>query len=870
MNWNARALRQAFLNFFQSKGHLLLPSDSLVPKDPSLLFTSAGMVQFKPYFLGVAQPPAPRVTTVQKCLRTTDIESVGDLSHLTFFEMLGNFSFGDYFKREAIRYAWTFLTQELGLPSERLWVTVYEDDDEAAGIWLEEIGVEAARFGRLGAKSNFWSMGDTGPCGPCSEIFYDHGPSVPGGPPGSPDEEGDRYVEIWNLVFMQYNRDGEGRLTPLPKPSVDTGMGLERIAAVMQGVHSNYDTDVFQHLIRAAAGLLGVEDRRHHSLNVIADHIRASAFLVADGVLPSNEGRGYVLRRIVRRAIRHGHRLGARAPFFHALVDPLIEVMGEAYPELAQGRERIVDTLRREEERFGQTLEQGLAILEADLAKLRGDLVPGEVIFKLYDTYGFPVDLLRDIAMERHLRLDMEGFEREMAAQRHRARAASQFKATGLAALEVETPTEFTGYERLTDEGRVVALARAPGAEGEVERVEALREGERGLVVLDRTPFYAESGGQVGDRGWLRTATGAVFRVTDTQKRGAVHVHLGVLERGVLPQGATVQAEVDAARRHATMLNHSATHLMHKALRDVLGPHVQQKGSLVDEHRTRFDFSHPAPLTPDEIAEVERRVNAQILRNVETRARVMKMDEALAAGALAFFGDKYGERVRVLEIGDSIELCGGTHVRRTGDIGLFKIVSESGVAAGVRRIEAVTGLGVYEYLSRTERELNEIAARLHTGREEVPRRLEQLQSRLKTLEKEIEQLRARLATAAAAGGEDLAARAREVKGVNVLAARLDGLDAKALRTALDRYRDRLRPAVVVLASVTDGKVMLVAGLSKDLAGRLHAGELANVVAARVGGKGGGRPDFAQAGGNRPEALDQALGEVAGWVEKRLS
>ncbi len=862
-------IRQRFLDYFRRQGHTIVPSSSLVPaNDPTLLFTNAGMVQFKDTFLGVEQRPYQRAASCQRCLRAggkhNDLENVGYTArHHTFFEMLGNFSFGDYFKREAIRYAWEFLTEELALPPERLWVTVYRSDDEAAGIWLDEIRVDPRRFARLGEQSNFWSMGDTGPCGPCSEIYYDHGPGIPGGPPGSPEEEGDRYVEIWNLVFMQYNRDASGKLTPLPRPSVDTGMGLERIAAVMQGVHNNYDTDIFRSLIYAAAGLLGVGDRRSHSLNVIADHIRASAFLVADGVLPSNEGRGYVLRRIVRRAIRHGHRLGARAPFFHKLVDSLIAAMGEAYPELAEARDRIVDALRREEERFGQTLEQGLQVLEADLAGLSGDTIPGEVIFKLYDTYGFPIDLLRDVAMERHLKLDMTGFEREMAAQRNRARAASGFKATQFGALEIERPTEFTGYERLADEGRVLALVR----EGEMAQSKHLGEGERGTVVLDRTPFYAESGGQVGDRGWLRTAAGAVFRVTDTRKRGQVHLHVGLLESGTLHAGERVAAEVDRRLRHATMLNHSATHLMHKALRDVLGPHVQQKGSLVNEHRTRFDFSHPAPLTPEQIAEVERRVNEQILRNAETRARLMKMDEARATGAVALFGEKYGEQVRVLEIGDSIELCGGTHVRRTGDIGLFKIVSESGVASGVRRIEAVTGFGVYEYLRRMEHELDEIAQFLRTGRDDVLRRLEQMQSRLRGLEKELEQLRVRLAAASA--GADLSAQAREVKGIKILAARLDGMDAKGLREALDRFKDQLKPAVVVLASVANDKVTLVAGVSKDLASRLHAGELANFVAGQIGGKGGGRADFAQAGGNKPEALEGALGAVCAWVENRL-
>ncbi len=860
-------IRRRFLEYFERNGHTIVPSSSLVPaNDPTLLFTNAGMVQFKDVFLGAERRAYVRAVSAQRCVRAggkhNDLENVGYTArHHTFFEMLGNFSFGDYFKREAIGYAWEFLTKEMGLPAQRLWVTVYTDDDEAADIWLKELKVDPKRFARLGEKSNFWQMGDTGPCGPCSEIFYDHGEHIPGGPPGSPDEDGDRYVEIWNLVFMQFNRDVKGRLTPLPKPSVDTGMGLERIAAVMQGVHSNYQIDLFQALIHAAADITGASDRQSHSLNVVADHIRAAAFLITDGVLPSNEGRGYVLRRIVRRAIRHGHRLGARDTFFYKLVGPLCEQMGDAYPELVKARAQVEQVLRQEEERFNETLEQGLRILEEDIAALSGDTISGETIFKLYDTYGFPVDLTRDVAMERNLKLDMAGFEREMQAQRERARAASSFKTAEISALAVDQPTQFTGYERLSDEGQVLQITRA----ADLARTDSLTEGEAGHVVLDRTPFYAESGGQVGDRGVLR-AGAALFRVEDTQKVGQVFVHKGRLERGTLRVGDRVSAEVDANLRRATMLNHSATHLLHKALRDVLGPHVQQKGSLVDEHHTRFDFSHFAPLTPEQIAEVERRVNEQILRNEETRARVMSMDEALAQGAMALFGEKYGAKVRVLNIGDSVELCGGTHVRRSGDIGLFKIVSESGVASGVRRVEAVTGPGVLAYLRDRETKLRAVAEAVRGTPDDAPRRVEQLQARVKQLEKELEQLRGKLARGESS---DVASQAKEVKGVKVVAARMDGADAKGLREAVDRLKDKLAPAAIVLASVADSKVTLIAGVTKELTDRIQAGPLVNQVAKRVGGKGGGRPDMAQAGGNDPTELDAALSALPAWVEQQL-
>ncbi len=860
-------IRRLFLDYFQRHGHAVVASSPLVPaNDPTLLFTNAGMVQFKDVFLGAEKRPYTRAASSQRCVRAggkhNDLENVGYTGrHHTFFEMLGNFSFGDYFKREAIGFAWEFLTKEMKLPKEKLWVTIYKDDDEAADIWLKEIGVDPKRFTRLGEASNFWQMGDTGPCGPCSEVFYDHGAHVPGGPPGSPDEDGDRYVEIWNLVFMQYNRDAKGKLAPLPKPSVDTGMGLERISAVMQGVHSNYEIDLFRALIHAAAEAIGTDDRKSHSLNVVADHIRSAAFLTTDGVLPSNEGRGYVLRRIIRRAIRHGNKLGAREAFFYKLVAPLVREMGDAYPELAKAQSQVERVLRQEEERFAETLEQGLRILDQDIAALKGDTIPGEVIFKLYDTYGFPVDLTRDVALERNLKIDMPGFEREMEAQRERARAASSFKTADMGAVNVDRPTQFTGYERLTDEGQVLLLTR-----GDDQAVaDSLRAGEAGNVVLDRTPFYAESGGQVGDRGVLRVGD-TLFRVEDTQKIGQVFVHKGRVESGALKVSDRVTADVGESVRRATMRNHSATHLMHKALRDVLGPHVQQKGSVVDERRTRFDFSHFEPMTAEQVAEIERRVNAQILLNEDTRTRVMGMDAARKEGAMALFGEKYGTEVRVLNIGDSIELCGGTHVRRTGDIGLFKIVSEGGVAAGVRRIEAVTGENALAYMRESESKLQAVADLVRATRDDAARKVEQLLARAKQLEKEIEQLRGKLASG---GATDIMSQVREVKGIKVLAARMDGADPKALREAMDRLKDKLAPAAIVLAAVADNKVTLIAGVTKDLVTRVHAGELVNQVAARVGGKGGGRPDMAQAGGNDPAGLDGALSDVPGWVEQRL-
>ncbi|MDD3650298.1 alanine--tRNA ligase [Immundisolibacter sp.] len=866
-------IRSQFLDFFAAQGHQIVPSSSLVPHgDPTLLFTNAGMVQFKDVFLGLEQRPYRRAASAQRCVRAggkhNDLDNVGYTArHHTFFEMLGNFSFGDYFKRDAIRFAWTFLTEVLRLPAERLWVTVHPQDDEAAEIWLGEIGVPKARFRRIPGDDNFWSMGDVGPCGPCTEIFYDHGPEVAGGPPGSPDADGDRYIEIWNLVFMQYERLADGSLRPLPRPSVDTGMGLERLAAVLQGVHDNYDTDIFRSLIDAAARVIGTQDLASRSLRVIADHIRSSAFLIADGVLPSNEGRGYVLRRIIRRAARHGARLGATEPFFHRLVAPLVDAMGDAYPELAAAQAAVETALREEEERFAQTLSHGLAILERDMQRLGGQRIPGETIFKLYDTYGFPVDLTADIARERGLELDLDGFEQAMAQQRERARAASQFHADeDLRLGEVlDAATlaahRFTGYEREQDRARVVALLK----DGEpVERIEA---GQAASVVLDHTPFYAESGGQVGDSGVLEGPAGT-FAVTDTRKEGAVHVHLGALESGALAVGDEVTARVDTARRTRIRANHSATHLLHAALRQVLGPHVTQKGSLVDAERLRFDFSHGKPVSADELARIESLVNAQIRANAAAEASEMALADAQAAGAMALFGEKYGERVRVLRLGDfSVELCGGTHVARTGDIGLFKIVSESAVAAGVRRIEAVAGEGAIDWLRQADERLRRLAATLQAGEADLLDKLEHVLARQREQEKELERLRARLASQA---GDSLLDQAVEVAGAKVLAAQLDIGDAKALREQADRLRDKLGSAVLVLAGVDGDKVSLVAAVSADLTARVKAGELVNAVAQQVGGKGGGRADMAMAGGNQPQALPAALAGVADWVRERLA
>ncbi len=867
---SSNEIRTKFLEYFRERGHQVVPSSPLVPaNDPTLLFTNAGMVQFKDVFLGRDKRPYRRATTSQRCVRAggkhNDLENVGYTArHHTFFEMLGNFSFGDYFKREAIHFAWEFLTRDLGLPAEKLWVTVYEEDQEAEDIWLKDVGVDPHRFSRIGAKDNFWQMGDTGPCGPCSEIFYDHGPEIAGGPPGTPEEDGDRYIEIWNLVFMQFDRSADGELTPLPKPSVDTGMGLERIAAVLQGVHDNYDIDLFRNLMRAAAQITGVQDEHSNGLKVIADHIRATAFLITDGILPSNEGRGYVLRRILRRAIRHGYNLGCREAFFHRLVQPLVVEMGDAYPELVKAQPHVERVIQQEEARFAETLEQGMRLLEDAIASLSGTTLSGETVFRLYDTYGFPVDLTADVARERGLSVDLDGFEREMEAQRERARAASAFTADYSRLPQVDSESRFTGYDQLHDSGRVVALLR------EGESVDEVQAGEDVQVVLDRTPFYAESGGQVGDRGVLGDdAEGIVFEVADTQRQSSgAHVHMGHVARGKIRVGQTLHAQVDEQARRATMRNHSATHLLHAALREVLGEHVSQKGSLVAPDRLRFDFSHYGPLTAEELAEVERRVNEQVLMNVNADVLETSYDEAVRGGALALFGEKYGDRVRVLRFGDfSTELCGGTHVGRTGDIGLFKIVTETGISAGVRRVEALTGLAALQWVREQDERLRELGGVLRCGRDEVVDRARQTVERSRGLEKEVERLNSRLLSSR--GGE-LAEQARTVAGVQVLTARMDGADARTLRTTTDRLKQKLASAVVVLASVDGGKVSLIAGVTKDLADRLPAGELVNAVATRVGGRGGGRPDMAQAGGNQPEHLDAALSQVDAWIGERLA
>ena len=868
-NTSTTAIRKAFLDYFQTKDHTVVASSPLVPaNDPTLLFTNAGMVQFKDVFLGKETRNYVRAASSQRCVRAggkhNDLENVGYTArHHTFFEMLGNFSFGDYFKREAIRYAWEFLTEVLQLPAERLWITVYDKDDDAADIWLKEIGVSAERFSRIGAKDNFWSMGDTGPCGPCSEIFYDHGADVPGGPPGTPEEDGDRYIEIWNLVFMQYDRDASGVLNPLPRPSVDTGMGLERLAAILQGVHSNYEIDLFQNLIKASAEVTGAKDLQDKSLRVIADHIRACAFLIVDGVIPSNEGRGYVLRRIIRRAIRHGHKLGKREAFFHRLVAALAREMGEAYPELVKAQQQVERVLEQEETRFAETLDNGMKILEDAIAGLDGKVIPGDTVFKLYDTYGFPVDLTADIARERKLSLDMSGFEAEMEAQRDRARAASSFGTLDSGGFDIEGSTDFTGYEKIQDRAAITALYK------DGEAVDVLHGGEEGIVILDHSPFYAESGGQVGDRGVIRAGEGGVFRVIDTQKQGSgVFAHIGLVTQGEIKQGDEVEALVDEQRRAAIRLNHSATHLMHAALRQVLGDHVQQKGSLVDPERLRFDFSHFQPLSADELHKIETLVNDQIRANAKVETRIMPIDQAMEAGAMALFGEKYGDEVRVLSMGEfSVELCGGTHARRAGDIGVFKIISETGTASGVRRIEAVTGAGALDYIGETEKNLGEVANLVKAGREETTAKVSQLLERNRKLEKELDALKAKLANSQ---GSDLAGQAQDVAGIMVLAARLEGADAKSLRETVDQLKNKLGAAAVVLAAVSDGKVALVGGVTKAETKRLKAGELVNHVASQIGGRGGGRPDMAQAGGNQPENLDAALASVADWVKQQIA
>jgi alanyl-tRNA synthetase len=874
-------IRERFLKYFESQGHTIVRASSLVPaNDPTLLFVNSGMVQFKDVFTGREKRPYTRATTSQKSLRAggkhNDLENVGYTArHHTFFEMLGNFSFGDYFKRDAIRYAWQLLTEVYKLPKDKLWTTVYVDDDEAYDIWTKEIGVPAERCVRIGDKpgqpkyvsDNFWQMADTGPCGPCSEIFYDHGPEVAGGPPGTPDADGDRYIEIWNLVFMQFDRDAAGTLTPLPKPCVDTGMGLERLAAVLQHVHSNYEIDLFQNLINAAARETGTKDFGSNSLKVIADHIRACSFLIADGVIPGNEGRGYVLRRIVRRALRHGYKLGQTKPFFHKVVPDLVKEMGAAYPELVEQQARIAAVLKQEEERFGETLDNGMKILEASLGKMSaGDpkMLDGETAFLLYDTYGFPVDLTGDICRERGVSIDHGGFNEAMERQREQARAAGKFRMA--AGVEyVGDKTRFTGYSSLVEDAKVVALYLDGTA------VKRLQAGDTGIVVLNATPFYAESGGQVGDRGVLEAISDhnvMRFAVVDTQKIQAdVFGHHGALESGTLAVGDVVQAKVDGALRERTRNNHSATHLMHAALRKVLGKHVQQKGSLVDPERTRFDFSHDKAMTPDEIRQVEEMVNDAIRANAPVSANVMKYDDAIKAGALAFFGDKYGDEVRVLAMGGhSTELCGGTHVARTGDIGFFKIVGETGIAAGVRRVEAVTGRGALEFVQALDRELHNAASLLKAPPAEIGQKIAQVQDTVKSLEKELARLKSKVASSQ---GDDLAARAIDVRGTKVLAASLEGADAKTLRETMDKLKDKLKSAVIVLGAIEGGRVQLAAGVTADATARVKAGDLVNYVAQQVGGKGGGRADMAMAGGTDPSKLAPALASVQAWAEQRL-
>ena len=870
---NTAQIREKFLRFFESRGHARVASSPLVPgNDPTLLFTNSGMVQFKDVFVGRDVRSYKRATSSQRSVRAggkhNDLENVGYTArHHTFFEMLGNFSFGDYFKRDAIAYAWELLTGVYGLPREKLWVTVYIDDDEAYDIWADEIGVPKERIVRIGdnkgakyASDNFWQMADTGPCGPCTEIFFDHGADIPGGPPGSPDADGDRYIEIWNLVFMQFDRQADGSMPRLPKPCVDTGMGLERIAAVMQHVHSNYEIDLFQDLIRAAARETACDDLALASLKVIADHIRACSFLIVDGVIPSNDGRGYVLRRIIRRALRHGHKLNQTRPFFHRLVKDLVLVMGEAYPELAANAARVEESLLAEELRFAETLEHGMKILDGALAR-EGNMVDGDTVFTLYDTFGFPVDLTADVARERGKTIDIAGYEAAMNEQRKQARASSRFKmATGVDYDGARTA--FEGYDKLVLDGcKVLALYidGSPATE--------LGSGDAGIVVLDRTPFYAESGGQVGDIGQL-VATGGSFTVEDTQKiQTDVFGQHGRLSAGALKLGDTVSAQVDAGARARSAWNHSATHLMHAALREVLGTHVSQKGSLVDPDKTRFDFAHGKPMTSAEIVRVEELVNAQVRRNNPVTARVMKHADAIKAGAMALFGEKYGEEVRVIGMGDfSTELCGGTHVSRTGDIGFFKIVAETGVAAGVRRVEAVTGVGALKYVQEIDARIGEAAAALKCAPQELPARIAQMQDHIRSLEKDLARAKSRMA---ANQGDDLASRAVEVKGIKVLAAALDGADVKTLRETLDKLKDKLKTAAIVLGSSADGRVSLIAGVTADAIGRVKAGDLVNFVAAQVGGKGGGRPDMAQAGGSEPAKLAAALAGVKAWVEGRI-
>lgn len=858
-------IRSQFLDFFQEQGHEIVPSSSLIPSnDPTLLFTNAGMVQFKEVFLGKEERSYKRAASSQRCVRAggkhNDLERVGYTArHHTFFEMLGNFSFGDYFKRDAIHFAWQFLIHKLHLPPEKLWITVFEDDKEAENIWLNEIKIDPKRFSRCGEHDNFWSMGPTGPCGPCTEIFYDHGVGIAGGPPGSDDSDGDRYVEIWNLVFMQYDRAQDGTLTPLPKPSVDTGMGLERIAAVMQGVHNNYDTDLFLPLIKEAALIAGIKNpqsaqnkQKLFSLRVIADHIRSCSFLITDEVLPSNEGRGYVLRRIIRRALRHGNKLGITEPFFYKLVQPLVNLMGSAYPELVKAKTHVEKILLQEEEQFSTTLSQGLKLFEQIVAELKGDIIPGETVFKLYDTYGFPADLTADIARERNLMIDYDSFESAMAKQRERSRQASQFTAEYTVIQESQPPTEFVGHKNLLaepalDTGKILALYR------DGKFVHTLNAGEKGSIVLDRTPFYAEAGGQIGDQGILRIENKTFFKVLDTIKQGNTHLHLGKLEKGKLQVGDEVIAEVDAKRRAATVLNHTATHLLHMVLKQVLGEHALQKGSLVEPERLRFDFSHSAPLTEEELKQVEERVNDEIRANHAGVVQVTTPEEAIAGGAVALFGEKYGRKVRVVHFGPSVELCGGTHADHTGDIGFFKITAETGVAAGIRRIEAVTGDAALRFIEKRESEFKQ--------------KLGQAEERIRHLEKEMQQLKDKLT---GVFSRDLAAQAKPLKKIKVLATKVEGLDGKALRNAMDHLKRELGSAVIVLATVKENKVGIVGGVTADLVDKLSAKEIVSMVASQIGGKGGGRADLAEAGGNKPEALDKALQSIYPWVQERIA
>ncbi len=872
---NTADIRSAYLKFFAERGHKVVPSSSLVPaNDPTLLFTNSGMVQFKDALIGRENLGFSRATSAQRCVRAggkhNDLENVGYTArHHTFFEMMGNFSFGDYFKEDAIRFAWDFISNVLQLPEERLWVTVYPEDDEARRFWIEEIGFDAGRV--IDIEENFWAMGETGPCGPCSEIFYDHGKEIPGGPPGSPDEDGDRFVEFWNLVFPQFDRSPDGTLTPLANPGVDTGMGLERVAAILQGVHSNYEIDVFANLIRAIGAIAGVEDKKEQlataSLRVIADHIRSSAFLIADGVIPGNEDRNYVLRRIIRRALRHGYKLGIEKPFFHTLVDPLADEMGDAYPLIRKQLSRIKEVLLREEQRFAQTLNSGMELLDRSIAELKGKRIPGDVLFRLYDTYGFPADLTADVARERGLEVDMKGFDIAMEGQRERGRAAQKFDDDINQRVIVDSSVVFSGYDRLEDEAEAIALFKIAG--GDVKEVSVLQQGEEGIVVLNETPFYAESGGQVGDTGVIRSADGARFRVTDTRPGGSQHLHYGVVEKGSLSEKETVQTAVDASSRIRTMRNHSATHLLHAALQEVLGPHVEQRGSLVGPDRLRFDFSHNAPVTEDELTKIEDRVNREIMLNSPVTTELLSYDDALKKGAMALFGEKYGDEVRVLSMGNgySIELCGGTHVSRTGDIGLLKITSETGIAAGVRRIEAVTGESSLAYVKDQAARLSQIAHLVKVNSSDVVTKVQQMLQQNRSLNRELEQMRAKLA---AEEGLDLVSSAVDIKGAKVVAAAVDVIDAKVLLNTLDALKQKLNSAVIVLGNVEDGKVNLIAGVTKDLTNRIKAGDLIKMVAPLVGARGGGRPDMARAGGgDKPEALNKALACVPDWVAEQL-